>query len=168
KIFLKDTGDNNTLIDQDLYSIFLKDDEMNKEGIRNSLKDTVNYINIELEKNIKTMKMEFEKNIMSMESLDFEKGIGEFAEKATNQAVEIVQSTYNSVETILMGVELFTLGKKLHDAHDTYDTEDLMEWFSENVDGILENEIQRIIDFLNQEKQNYIDYLSNFPEFSIE
>ncbi len=156
-IFFKDKNEKDFYIDKSIYSIYLKAGELNFQGIKSSMKNTVKYIENELEKNIKKMKLEFGKNIFHMEGMDFEEQICEIAEKAAKEGIQRVKDIYNSVETVLMGIELFTVGRG------SLDTESLMEQFSEAVDAILEKEIERMTGILKEEPESCMELSSVFP-----
>ncbi|QNU67813.1 hypothetical protein EHE19_004960 [Ruminiclostridium herbifermentans] len=160
KIFFNESNDENWL-ENDLYSIFLKVDELNFEGIKNSTINAIKYIENELYKNMKSMELRFDKKIFNLDRIAFEEGICKFAEKESFNSVKLVKGIYNSVETILTGIRVFALEKNLF-------VDDLMQEFYINVESILEKEGQRIIDFLDKERQNYLDSLSVFPKLSFE
>ena len=162
EMFFNSVSEDEELIDKDIYSLFFRFSELNEERIRVSLKNVVKYIENELEKNIKTMKSELEKIIFNIDEQDFSERICEISENASQNTTDIVKSKYRSVETILMGVELFSLGSRF------IDNTSLMEQFCEDMDNILLKEEQRIIDILKSGKEHYLEMLSTFPEINIE
>lgn len=159
EIFFNSASEDEELIDKDIYTLSLRFSELNEERIQVSLKNVVKYIENELEKNIKTMKSELEKAIINIDEHDFSEQICEISENATLNATDIVKINYRSVETILMGVELFSLGSR------TIDNTSIMEQFCEDMDNILHKEEQHIIEILKSGKEHYLEMLSTFPDF---
>lgn len=159
EMFFNSASEDEELIDKDIYSLFLRFSELNEERIKVSLKNVVKYIENELEKNIKTMKSELEKTIFNIDEQNFNDRICEISENASQNATDIVKSNYRSVETILMGVELFSLGSR------AVDNTRLMEQFCENIDNILHKEELRLIDILKSGQEHYLEMLPSFPEF---
>ncbi|HEX9059272.1 MAG TPA: hypothetical protein VF941_03745 [Clostridia bacterium] len=161
-MFFMDTSEDNVFEDKDLYSIFLRINELNLQGVKNSLENTIKRVENKLQKNIDAMKLEFENNIFKIDDKGFDELICEIAEKAAQNAAFIVKNAYKSVETILMGIGIFSLGSN------TFDNEILMEKFSEDIDSLLDKEAQRIKDFIQKEEEYCLNELSTFPEISVD
>ncbi|NLD47041.1 MAG: hypothetical protein GX660_07555, partial [Clostridiaceae bacterium] len=158
EMFFNSESEDEELIDKDIYSLFLRFSELNEERIKVSIKNVVKYIENELDKNIITMKIELEKTVFNIDEQDISERICEISENASQNTTNIVKSNYKSVKTILMGVELFSLGSR------TIDNTSLMEQFCEDMDSILHKEEQRIIDVLKSGKERCFEMLSTFPE----
>lgn len=158
KMFFKDAGEDDDFLEKDLYSIFLRIDELNEEGIKDALNNTSKYIENKLKKNIESIKIDFS----TVDATTFEEKIYEVAENIASEVVEIIRDSYNSLETILMGVGLFKLGKQC------FDIDAVMKEFSESVDKIYEKLELRLMETLKNEKQNFIDSYFAFSGFSLD
>ena len=133
---------------------------MNTERINKSLTQIVRYINDKLEKNLRSLDKDFEIIMQEHEFADedYQKKISEITEYAANNACEFIKEIYKSVETVLIGIGLFTL------ENGNIDINEHMEKFSEEIDNILKNETGRITDHLQVYGRNILDCLAIFPD----
>ncbi len=161
RLFFEDADPENIPMDENIYSVFLKADELSEEGIKHSIKNVVNYIEDKLEKDFRAVKEEFQRIAAVQQIENYGEEIGELSEKIANKAVETVKDAYDGVETILAGVGLFKPAKEL------IDTGIFMEQFTKEITVIMDGEIERITEFIASEKQNYLEGLSQFPEINI-
>ena len=83
-------------------------------------------------------------------------------EKVTKKAVEIVQECCKSVEIILKGLVLFTMGKT------AFDVNSVINEFFTKVDEILEKEKAEINKKVNEKIQDLIYSQIGFLEFNFE
>lgn len=153
-IFFNDGNEENIFTDNDLFSIYLRVEELSLEKIQNSLEKTIRYIENELSKNMVKL---FDKSIFSLPYEDFERQIRRFVHKTTLNASEVVKDIFGSTRTILMGISVFALEKN-------YATNELINKFSQNIDEILQSHGERLANFLENQKRIHIDSLCNLPE----
>lgn len=157
KIFFGDIKDPDTLMNNDLYSIYFNIDKLKPEKVIRALKNIQKHTENELMKNRKMMKIKLEKNRVHMDDDDFVEKIYKITEVAVINANEIIKNIYDNVKIILMGIELFTLPQNLH-----YNTEELMKELGEYMEQVLEKEIELVEELINSEKKNYIEAIINF------
>lgn len=153
-IFFNDGNEENIFTDNDLFSIYLRVEELSLEKIQNSLEKTIRYIDNELSKNMVKL---FDKSIFSLPYEDFERQIRRFVHKTTLNASEVVKDIFDSARTILMGISVFAIEKN-------YAPNELINKFSQNIDEILQSHGERLVNLLENQKRIHIDSLCNLPE----
>jgi hypothetical protein len=158
KIFFKDTEEDQLMMEKGLYSIYPRVDELNNVGIHCSIDKVINYIENELKTNRSIMRAELKK----IEIADLELQIGKIADKLATQAIDLIHNTYRSVETILMGMGLFTM--------DNTESQigTLMEKFNIDMNLLFDKELGILTDSLENELQNCLDELLKFPDLAID
>ena len=130
-IFFK-SNDEELLVEKNMHSILLKVNDLNKEKTREAMGNVIKYMKKELAENRDNIKFEG----------DIENNEEEFnleVEKVTKkEQIEIVQECCKSVEIILKGLVLFTMGKT------AFDVNSVINEFFTKVDEILEKEKAKI------------------------
>ena len=129
--------------------------DLDKEKTREAMGNVIKYMKKELAENRDNIKFEG----------DIENNEEEFnleVEKVTKKAVEIVQECCKSVEIILKGLVLFTMGKT------AFDVNSVINEFFTKVDEILEKEKAEINKKVNEKIQDLIYSQIEFPEFNFE
>ncbi len=160
EMFYPNSCEDDVFLEKSIYSAFFRVEELNTERINKSLTQIVRYINDKLEKNLRSLDKDFEIIMQEHEFADedYQKKISEITEYAANNACEFIKEIYKSVETVLIGIGLFTL------ENGNIDINEHMEKFSEEIDNILKNETGRITDHLASLWQKYLDCLAIFPD----
>ncbi|TYQ16031.1 UNVERIFIED_CONTAM: hypothetical protein Cloal_2533 [Acetivibrio alkalicellulosi] len=110
-IFFEPTDEDESFMEKNIYSVLLKVNELDENKIINSIKDVIIYINKQLEKNRNEIKTYLIKNIDNIEEKDNQEKLLDITEEVTSKAVEMVNEICVSVETIIKGLVLFTIGK---------------------------------------------------------
>ncbi|GGH11086.1 hypothetical protein [Paenibacillus segetis] len=159
KIFFRKTEQEQQLMmEKELYSIYSRVDELNYEGMNCSIEHVIKYTENELNKNRNMLRVELKK----IKTTDLEQQIGELADKLATQAIDIVNTTYRSVETIFMGVSLFNMD------HLSHQIDPLMEKFNTLLNLLLKKELEQLTDALEDEVQSYLDEMLKFPDLVID
>lgn len=156
--FFGNTGEAELLNDLGLYAVLLQIDQLNEEKITRSLHAVLRSVEDEFKQNRSRMRLELE----HIEMDQIKAFVGEFGESLVNRAVDLVFEVYRSVETILMGVGLFTLEKF------AYPIVDWMGEFSQHVGELLDSELVRITETIEQELQHYMEEKFRFPELVLD
>ena len=154
KIFFKEENYENSISDNDLLSIYLRMDELNVEGIQASIDKAINYISNKLEEN---MRKTFDSNVMKLPYNDFHEEIYKFAHRSSLNAAETIKVVYDSTQTILMGISVFSFGED-------YNSIELMNKFSDSINEILQFQSKRLVTFLENQKRIYLESLFDLPE----
>ncbi|MBS5914413.1 MAG: hypothetical protein E7L01_31750 [Paenibacillus macerans] len=115
-------------------------------------------VGIELERSCGCVTIELE-HIATPEVKEY---IGEVSERLAGQAVDLSFGVYRSVETILLGVRFIS-----HEAA-AYPVTAWMKEFSRRIGELLDLELVRISETIEQELQRYIEKKFNFPEVTVE
>lgn len=157
-MFFKDTVEDQLMMEKGLYSIYPRVEEVNDVGIQCSIDKVIHYIENELRKNREMLKAEFE----NIELADVELQIGKIADEIANQAIDLINTTYRSVETILMGVGLFIMDNT------EYQIGPWMEKFHIHMNLLLEQELEALTESLENEVQNYLEEMIKFSDIAID
>lgn len=160
RIFFPGAAEEEDLLLSDLgvYSVFLKLGELNKEGILRSLDEAVRFAGRQLENNRSEMAAELEKVTEEQFNARFE----EIAETCAARASKIIDSIFDSVQTVLMGVALFTLEQE------NFEVEPWMESFYVRIDELVDQELGRVKECLDQAMGRHLERTLQFPDFSME
>ena len=153
-IFFK-SNDEELLVAKNIHSILLKVNDLDEEKTREAMGNVIKYMKKELAENRDNIKFKG----------DIENNEEEFnleVEKVTKKAVEIVQECCKSVEIILKGLVLFTMGKT------AFDVNSVINEFFTKVDEILEQEKAEINKKVNEKIQDLIYSQIGFLEFNFE
>ncbi|MBQ4900208.1 hypothetical protein KB559_15340 [Paenibacillus sp. Marseille-P2973] len=160
RIFFPGAAEEEDLLQSDLgvYSVFLKLGELNKEGILRSLDEAVRFAGRQLENNRSEMAAELEKVTEEQFNARFE----EIAETCAARASKIIDSIFDSVQTVLMGVALFTLEQE------NFEVEPWMDGFYVRIDELVDQELGRVKECLDQAMGRHLERTLQFPDFSME
>lgn len=160
RIFFPGAGEEEDLLLADLgvYSVFLKLGELNKEGLLRSLDEAVKFAGRQLEDNRSEMASELEKVTEEQFDARFE----EIAETYAARASKIMDSIFESVQTVLMGVALFTLEQE------SFEVEPMMDGFYVRIDELVDQELGRMKECLDQAMGRHLERTLQFPDFSLE
>lgn len=148
------------LADLGVYSVFLKVGELTQEKLLRSINDTVRYAAGKMESQRGQLAAQLDK----LPDEDYDDRVVEVAEKYTKEAAEFIEHTFDSVQTVLMGVALFTL--ELADGG--FDTESLIDSFQVQLHGLLDQEVERVKDTLDQVIARRLEQAFQLPEFELE
>ncbi len=159
RIFFSSTEEEDLLLpDLGVYAVFLKIGDLNKEGILRSLDEAVRYAGRQLDNNRNEMAVELEKVTESQFDARFE----EIAEKYAARASRIIDGIFDSVQTVLMGVALFTLEQE------GFEVEPWMDRFYVRIDELVDQELSRVKDCLDQAMGRHLERTLQFPDFTLE
>ncbi|GGG07876.1 hypothetical protein [Paenibacillus aceti] len=148
------------LADLGVYSVFLKVGELTQEKLLRSINDTVRYAAGKLESQRGQLAAQLDK----LPDEDYDDRVVEVAEKYTKEAAEFIGHTFDSVQTVLMGVALFTLER----ADGGFDTESLIDSFQIQLHELLDQEVERVKDTLDQAVARRLEQAFQLPAFELE
>ncbi|WP_410771577.1 hypothetical protein [Fontibacillus sp. BL9] len=154
----KDEAEASVLADLGVYSVFLKVGELSKEGIVRSINDTVRYAARRLETNRNEMTAELAK----ISDEDFESRVTETAEDYAMKASDIVVRIFESVQTLFLGVALFTLEQESNDMVTPMDS------FKVQIFDLLDQELERVKECLDQAIACRMESFFKLPDFNLE
>ncbi|TYQ16027.1 UNVERIFIED_CONTAM: hypothetical protein Cloal_2529 [Acetivibrio alkalicellulosi] len=161
-IFFETVNENESFSEKNIYSVFLKINELDENKIIRSIKDVIIHIDKQLTINRGEMEKKLNKNIDDIEEKDINEKLSGITEEFTSKAVEIVESSCMSVKTILKGLVLLTVGQTEVNINARIDD------FINIINEILETERVKIKECV----ENVIDQLMyhqiGFPEYHIE
>lgn len=159
-LFFPGSGEEEATILADLgvYSVFMKVGELNNEKILRSIDDTVRYVAGHLEAGRLQLTAELAKLPDDGDEVLFT----ETAEKHAMKASEFVMHIFESVQTVLMGVALFTLEQE------TIDRDTQIDRFRTQMFDLLEQELERVKDCLDQAIAWRLEKVFQIPKFGFE
>jgi hypothetical protein len=146
------------LADLGVYSVFLKVGELNNERVLRSIGDIMRYVAGKLESNRNQLAAELDK----LPDDDYDNQVSETANNFTKQAEDFMMRTFESVQTMFMGVALFTLGQE------SFDTNPLIDNFHRQLHELLDQELERVTDCLDQAIARRLDRFFQLPSFHFE
>lgn len=160
KIFFPATTEEESEIMGDLgvYSVFLKVGELNREKLLRSIDETVRFIAGRLE----ARRSSFANELDLLPEGDYEERVSETAEKYTEQATEFILRMFESVQTVLMGVALFTLEQEEWDSGTPIDS------LQVQIQHLLDQELERVKECLDQAIARRLENYFKLPEFNFE
>lgn len=144
------------LADLGVYSVFLKVGELNNERVLRSVSDIIRYTAGKLEFNRKQLAAELDK----LADDDYDNQVSEITRKYAKLAEEFVMHTFQSVQTVFMGVALFTMEQA------SMDTDTLIDNFHRQIHDILDQELECVIDCLDQAIARRLDRFFQLPSFN--
>lgn len=144
------------LADLGVYSVFLKVGELNNERILRSVSDIIRYTAGKLESNRSQLAAELDK----LADDDYDNQVSEITRNYAKLAEEFVMHTFQSVQTVFMGVALFTMEKA------SMDTDTLIDSFHRQIHDILDQELECVIDCLDQAIAHRLDRFFQLPSFN--
>lgn len=148
------------LADLGVYSVFLKVGELTQEKLLRSINDTVRYAAGKLESQRGQLAAQLDK----LPDEDYDDRVVEVAEKYTKEAAEFIEHTFDSVQTVLMGVALFTLEQ----VDGGFDTESLIDSFQIQLHELLDQEVERVKETLDQAIARRLEQAFQLPAFELE
>ncbi|GAA0378207.1 hypothetical protein [Paenibacillus motobuensis] len=146
------------LADLGVYSVFLKVGELNNERVLRSIGDIMRYVAGKLESNRNQLAAELDK----LPDDDYDNQVSETANNFAKQAEDFIMRTFESVQTMFMGVALFTLGQE------SFDTNPLIDNFHRQLHELLDQELERVTDCLDQAIARRLDRFFQLPSFHFE
>lgn len=146
------------LADLGVYSVFMKVGELNKEKILRAIDETIRYTAGRLEANRGQLAAELEK----LPEDDYDNRVSETAEKHSVKASEFVVGIFESVQTVLMGVALFTLEQE------SFDMDTPIDSFHAQIHDLLDQEFERVKECLDQAIARRLDNFFELPQFNFE
>lgn len=146
------------LADLGIYSVFLKVGELNKEKILRSIDETVRFTAGRLEANRNQLAAELDK----LQDEEYDELVSGTAEKYTRKASEFVVRIFESVQTVLMGVALFTLEQE------SFDMDTPIDSFHVQIHDLLDQEFERVKECLDQAIARRLEKFLEIPQFNFE
>lgn len=147
------------LADLGVYSVFLKVGELNNERVLRSIGDIIRYAAGRLESNRNQLAAELDK----LPDEDYDAQVSETARKYTEQSEDFILRTFESVQTMLMGIALFTLGQE-----ESFDTNPLIDNFHRQLHELLDQELEHVTTCLDQAIARRLDRFFQLPSFHFE
>ncbi|MCM3703196.1 hypothetical protein [Paenibacillus macerans] len=146
------------LADLGVYSVFMKVGELNKEKLLHAIDTTVRYAAGQLEAGRDQLAAELDK----LPDENYETLVSEKAEKYAMKATDFVMRIFESVQTVLMGVTLFTLEQE------TFDMDTPIDSFRTQIYDLLDQELERVKACLDQAIARRLENSFQIPDFGFE
>lgn len=160
KIFFPGSEEEEAVILADLgvYSVFMKVGELNKEKLLHAIDAAVRYAAGQLETGRDQLAAELDK----LPDENYETLVSEKAEKYAMKATDFVMRIFESVQTVLMGVALFTLEQE------TFDMNTPIDSFRTQIYDLLDQELERVKACLDQAIARRLEASFQVPDFGFE
>lgn len=146
------------LADLGVYSVFMKVGELNKEKLLHAIDAAVRYAAGQLETGRDQLAAELDK----LPDENYETLVSEKAEKYAMKATDFVMRIFESVQTVLMGVALFTLEQE------TFDMNTPIDSFRTQIYDLLDQELERVKACLDQAIARRLEASFQVPDFGFE
>lgn len=146
------------LADLGVYSVYLQIGSLNREGILRSVDETIRHAGKVLTANREAMVRELAK----VDDEDYHARVPEIAGEHAARASAFVERTYDSVQTIFMGIALFSLDRE------PFDVEPWMTGFYDRIHELLDGEQTKLEACLDQAIASHLERLLQMPDFTLE
>lgn len=146
------------LADLGVYSVYLKVGELSDEKILHAIRNTVRYASEHLETN----RIQLDANLDKLVGDDYESRIAETAEKHAMRSTEFVVRIFESVQTILMGIALFSMEEDRFDMNITIDS------LHVQIHELLDLDLRQVRECLDQAIARRLETLFEIPQFQFD
>ncbi|WP_334078078.1 hypothetical protein [Paenibacillus sanfengchensis] len=146
------------LADLGVYSVYLQIGSLNREGILRSVDETIRHAGKVLTANREVMVRELAK----VGDEDYHTRVPEIAGEHAARASSFVERTFDSVQTIFMGIALFSLDQG------QFDVTPWMAGFYDRIHELLDREQTKLEACLDQAIASHMERLLQMPDFTLD